>query len=76
MRASRLAKRLPCSVDALRNTITFEETSTLLPLKGTLLISVSSMTGEITDTLFGSEMHVAWDNGTKRVYSVQYGAVI
>jgi hypothetical protein len=76
MRASRLAKRLPCAVDALRHTITLEESSPLLPLKGTLLIRFDGLTGEITDTAFGSEMHVAWDNGTKRVYSVQYGAVI
>ena len=71
-----MAKRLPCAVDALRHTIVLEESSSLLPLKGALLIRFDGMTGEITDTLFGSEMHVAWDNGTKRAYSVKYGAII
>jgi hypothetical protein len=76
MRASRLQKRLPCSVRALTHTITLEETSTLIPVKGCLLIRVDGMLGEVTDVLFGTEIHVAWDNGTKRVYSATYGAVI
>jgi hypothetical protein len=40
------------------------------------LIRVDGMLGEVTDVLFGTEIHVAWDNGTKRVYSATYGAVI
>lgn len=71
-----MVERLPCAVDALRHTIVLEESSTLLPLKGTLLFRFDGMTGEITGTEYGTEMHVAWDNGTNRVYSVSYGAII
>jgi hypothetical protein len=71
-----MVERLPCAVDALRHTIVLEESSTLLPLKGTLLFRFDGITGEIVGVEHGTEMHVAWDNGTNRVYSVRYGAII
>ena len=76
MRASRLSKRIPCMVDALRHTIILEETTDILPVKGALLFRFDGVTGTITDTLFGTDMYVAWDNGTNRVYSVKYGPII
>lgn len=75
-RKGRANKRIPCTVDALRNTITLEETTDLLPVKGCLLFRSDSVLGEITGTYHGTEMHVAWDNGTNRVYSVKFGAII
>jgi hypothetical protein len=52
-----------------------EETTEILPVKGALLIRFDGITGIITDTLFGTDMYVAWDNGNNRVYSVKYGAI-
>lgn len=71
-----MAEMLPCAVDALRHTIVLEESSSLLPLKGTLLFRFDGVQGEIVAIEHGIHMHVAWDNGTNRVYSVQYGAII
>jgi hypothetical protein len=75
-RKGRAEKRIPCCVDALRNTITLEETSNLIPVKGCLLFRFDGMLGEITGTYHGTEMYVAWNDGTNRVYSVKYGAII
>lgn len=71
-----MVERLPCAVDALRHTIVLEESSTLLPLKGTLLFRFDGVTGKIVGIEHGTEMHVSWDDGTNRAYSVQYGAII
>ncbi len=75
-RKGRAEKRIPCAVDALRNTITLEETTDLIPVKGCLLFRFDGVLGEITGTYHGTEMYVAWNDGTNRVYTAKFGAII